>query len=1170
MGKQILLLGIGQSGCEVGEAFLHKMQNVGFGTCAFAIDTDARTFDSTPHSVKVPMVNSYSLYTTVDKLGNEWVQSFFPSKWEEDGTEFAKRLAMDTGANLWRMKSLVSFFSYLADKQMSERFHNELKAVAELAADDGIELYTVASTVGGTGSGLFLPITLYVKKYLKSIGAKILSSTCMLAMPEIYDNVFSAEQKTKAYANAYSALAELNAVNITTLCDDNKKHPPIDFRIGDEKAKCGVLFDTGKDKFRNRELAPFDKVIIFERTPGVNSVSAHIEAMAETLSSVARYETEETQTENKTAIYEGVALTKISYSPDSITKYISKVQTEAILGSELAAIHKETSIDTKKRAAEALRIRSRGNLDEIEKYCDSLISRAKAPMLDVGSDKAFIGRIEELPADAEAASPWEDDYELWAKKKVVELCALMDSTLECDEAVGIRGIIECKNYKIKLDKPKKVFGKIKDVVPEENYRAPTKKEAEALLLKNVTKTRRLLVGLADNLNEALVSCKDSFTGSVLSDVGELSVIQATLSDGRHMHPTLALLRLCLLYKTLKPFAFCENPDIAELLVSDTPFSETELLTENAKGRPTKYSRVGQKRLVAITSEKLSDDSTLVYTNRKNGKNYLLNDTKRVLKFTTVEDMRKKLLDGGSQFYRDLDFVYERIWGAAKSIRYTQALEAIGELITKYRALLDALAARRDDMLTDVKLASINGSSDTSTLVNVATSPKEKAAAYAEYLSIYRADGDTVASDDGTVGSMILDAVSKGESAESVIEKTESLYKERFEGSGFYAENLEKNVLEAALDSMAGRFGDSGLGFGKIFRERFSPLRIIRDGDFPERREIKTTTVAIFPKQVWDSIEADPDTFGGVGAREYFEKKMYDSGEYHGTATVSDEIDSKEFHMIRRMSGVALHLFESFNETSRAAVAYEAYKKAKEEARVRSSAMWDPDLIYRRDDDLCPPMISPVARRDYEMSVARAILFGLVSGEIYLAKYEDAGEVYFTYHDAVSEPVTVNEKTVGEKQIKELFAFAYANPAFTERLAGEYRVLFEEKYTVGGGFASKREFASAFARSEKITRLTDAFSSLLIKLYSAKALDDSGYAPSLADTVNESIMKISLNGKPSLDESSAWLYNALVECFMSKLIKCAKGERAKTLVTWLNSGGRLLSFAPPKEFKNYEL
>ena len=93
---------------------------------------------------------------------------------------------------------------------------------------------------------------------------------------------------------------------------------------------------------------------------------------------------------------------------------------------------------------------------------------------------------------------------------------------------------------------------------------------------------------------------------------------------------------------------------------------------------------------------------------------------------------------------------------------------------------------------------------------------------------------------------------------------------------------------------------------------------------------------------------------------------------------------------------------------------------------------------------------------------------------------------------------------------------------------------------------------------------------MIKLYSAKALEDSGWARSLAAAVNLTVLGIAKNGERELDEKSGWIYNALVDKIMNVLVKEAKGERAKTLVKWLNDGGDLLRFDPPCEFKNYEI
>lgn len=1297
MGKQILLLGIGQTGCEVGEAFLHRMQSDTVGTRALAVDTDARTFVNTELAKKVPMVSDGSLHATIERLGSDWVRDFFPADWEKDGTDFAKRLPMDSGANLWRMKAYVSFLDFLGNRKMAERFHSELNEVADLAGSDGIELLTVASTVGGTGSGLFLPVTLYVKKYLKSIGARIVSSNCLLVMPKVYEQTLSSEQRIKGYANSYAALRELNAVNIAAFGEGGNSHPPIGFKLGDERAKCGVLFDTESPEFCNKESAPFDKVILFDRTPGVNSVNAHINIIADVLVSVskcgAELSTEANENENSTAVYEGISLTKVSYAPDTIVKYISKVQTEAALNGEVAALCKEIKLDAKKRSIEARSLRSRGDVDEIEQYAEAFIFRAKSKIEDLGCADALIGRVTKLSKDAEVSHSWDDDFRGDVKRIFDELCKSMDLTLDCYELHELEKIInpELSKKDDEEDEESEIVteeqtdetentanteetevaedteslpaedanaedtaeqipegertpidqdtAEVSEVAAEESEpdgeerdeeateeeseeaeeaseeeadeeaeeevhedaaeeeaeeetledepdveeEVPTKKkkirkkkekpltekQRRARLLTNASEVRTLIEGYAKSLRTEIAYGKDEFCASLKECGNELSVIDSIIAPGgKALHPSYALVRLCLLYTYLKKVVR-DVPQLADNLSSDGELSEEIMIVDDAAAE-SRYTRAGKRRLEVLTASEIPDDPDLIMHKRNSKKRFLINEGERVLRFKTDDELRRKLADNEQQFSEDVEYVRAKLFEAAKYLRYMQAREVLAELITGYRRLADAMSARSDDMTVDVKLAAINGGADTGVLVNVATSAVEKENICVDYLASYRANTEKVSCDDEKIGRIFLDYVKNGGNGDDLISDVEKLYSERFRNSEYYTENIEKNIITAVVDSMRGKFGDTGLGFGRIFRERFSPLCIIRGDDYPERRDLNNSTVAIFSKGVWDYVGEHGESFDNDTPREFFEKKMYDAGEYRGEATYSDRIDDSEFWIRRETSNVALHLLETFNESARDATAYAAYERAKETAKLRSTAMWDPDLIYRRDDDMPLPMISPTARHEYEISVAKAVLYGLVSGELYVSDLEGVGSVYFTYIGGTAEPVTVDGAVVREKQIKELFSFAYANPSFTRNASDGFRTLFEGRYSLGVNFAGHRELASSLARSERMTKLSEAFSTLLIKLYSSKSLEISGWARFLAEAISSTILGIAKNGECELDEKSSWVYNALVERMMSMLIKEAKGERAKALVTWLNDGGYLLMFEPPCDFKNYEI
>ena len=109
MGRQILLLGIGQSGCTVAELFSNKLNKDGSVVHAFSVDTDERTLSKTSSSSVISMTNDGSLYSVVEELGAEKISSWFPCDWENDHSDFIKNLDMKTGSNLWRMKAFLSF-----------------------------------------------------------------------------------------------------------------------------------------------------------------------------------------------------------------------------------------------------------------------------------------------------------------------------------------------------------------------------------------------------------------------------------------------------------------------------------------------------------------------------------------------------------------------------------------------------------------------------------------------------------------------------------------------------------------------------------------------------------------------------------------------------------------------------------------------------------------------------------------------------------------------------------------------------------------------------------------------------------------------------------------------------------------------------------------------------
>lgn len=1186
MGKHILLLGIGQTGCDISETFLHRMSDEDIKVHAFAVDTDARTFANVALSQGVPMVNNENLLATVERLGAERVAEFFPCDWLADGTDFARGLLMNTGANLWRMKAYLSFIAFFEDKEAAEPFHAALREVAsELTDDDELELYTAASLVGGTGSALFLPLTLYVKKFLKDAGARVTYSAAMLLNPDIYAGQLTAEQRVKAYANAYAAQSELNAVNISLLSEDCKDRPRVEFKLGAENFECGILFDSEK---KNKEAPPFDKVVLFSRTTGVNTVGAHVGIAADILVSMATsgVTLAEQTIDNNMAIYEGISLTRVRYSPDSISEYIAARQTEKIIGGEFAAIHKTAKTLSRSAAADARAFAFRGDVDATEQYCNAFISYARNAMENKGGERAFIGRETRASlTDDVGIDEWREDYYDTARQDYLKLIESMDAGIETDESRAI------SEYVALVEKQSR---KSKDNINNRKKKEKPipKKERRARLLENAENAWFNLSAFCESCRISLTEGRDAFESSLVSEGtdGYSFIDDVMLRDGSTPHPSLALLRLCLLYTHLKEH-LRTRPIIptADFLGAESVPDLLLFVDEDAA--TSLYSRAGRRRFMSLAvndieevniylkrtadedeEKKLYKDRTVIEIAYAGifKKKFFVKDGHRLFNFNTDGELKQRLADDEELFVADLKAVHERICIMAKYIRCEQAIAVLGKLIDKYRALGDSAVAIHDDLASDARLAAVYASTDNGVIINVATSKEEKEGVLAEYLTTY--SPELVRSDDLELTRRFIQAIAGDSDAcrvDEIVDFVNKSYKNRFVNSDFYKENIDKNVICALLDSMRGRFAPPSISYDRVFGERFSPIRVMRADFESSDVELIRSTRAIFSVGVWNYVADNPDIFDGMEPKDFFEARLYDAGEYRGAAIFSDYVDDREILIRREISGIPAYLIEEYNENSTDPAARRAYDAAKAAARAHSTAMWNPDAVYNRGSARPLPLISPAAEREYELSSARALLYATLSGGVYTSTLEDVGEVYFTYSAGAKEPILLGTEPVAAKDVKSLAEWVYSSPEWVAQNSARYAAMLHGRQAVYGDVSAYKRHAASLARSSAVASLAEAFSTLIIKFYSSKALDFCGYALSVATAVYDTVKLQSIGEASLAEEGIAFVYNALCDVFMQRLIKDAKGDRARNIVDWINSQGLFKRLVPPMDFYSYE-
>jgi hypothetical protein len=280
------------------------------------------------------------LSTIVEELGEDRVKSYFPCDWEEDQSLFVKAMDMGRGSNLWRMKAFLAFTSFLAKDHRVARLHSVLdELVAACGEEESVELYVVSSLAGGTGSGLFLPVSLYVKQYVQSIGGSISVSNAYLAMPSIYKDSLNADQNRKSHSNAYAALRELNAINKAAFSEESAAEAasPVELQIRVPYGAFQTLFDSTAEEFCVPEAAPFDQVTLFEKIPTVGSVAMHIDVMTDVVMSACLGQP--TPNQKKTdAIFSSVSMVRVSYPIDSIVNYISKEQLATFISREMKKV----------------------------------------------------------------------------------------------------------------------------------------------------------------------------------------------------------------------------------------------------------------------------------------------------------------------------------------------------------------------------------------------------------------------------------------------------------------------------------------------------------------------------------------------------------------------------------------------------------------------------------------------------------------------------------------------------------------------------------------------------------------------------------------------------------------------------------------------------------------
>lgn len=801
--KNILLIGVGGTGSKTVDTLFQKVKELGRqndnNISAIVFDTDAGDIKKIESATPIPMADNASVGTICDRIGTEHIKEWFPC-----GDKAIRSQEMFRGASQWRKKSYLAFLNLMNKPKYRSAFISTLEKMT-LDPSAPCEVYIISSVAGGTGSGSFIPIALFAKRYLRKNLGKSPIINAMIALPDIYAESQTPENNTKIYANAYAIFRELNAINLVSRGynkgEQLKKKSPIKLKIGNnDEPNVGVLFDSMDKSFWTPEAAPFTQVFVLDKIPGVTSVTAHNIVLANSLyslictdigdkfdSEISNHELLHSQNNGSGAIYAGISTSEIRFPKETVLDYIAHKKTLMACDGEWLTLHNAVEETIKQNEIQAKEM-----------------GRAYV-MGDTGYAKIV---MEELENDVENNDSKIND--------IVD----RGTSIYDEDGVKDTSTNTAETYFDKIDKilAKKIPSnsqKQETIITSINEKAGAKATADTVI-ECASETRAQILEYFIECAESIKRMKSSLSDSIISldrrkdftANKEMSMVNAILMDkGKYIHPVAAMAQLCRLKIRVAGAIKKENEEFARMVkareIVDVPDSFLKVDAKIGAGQAEK----GKKKINLKKS---------AYVNNVEEKD------ERFIKITTDSEAYKasKKTDTAADCYAlrtdaltILDNIKREAVKQLKFIIYTNLSRVLDILIAKYRAFFVRFGKEKVNLEETTKDVLRRDSGIIDSVINIYSTPAEKNKILQEVLE---ASGPStpkeIAETDDVVGKGVFANVFASACAEvnqgqefndkdasairSLFDNMINAYKASVKASDGFAEINNYNVVEA--------------------------------------------------------------------------------------------------------------------------------------------------------------------------------------------------------------------------------------------------------------------------------------------------------------------------------------------------------------------------------------
>lgn len=1002
--KKVLVLGIGGSGCAVAEIYSEAVknnENIRF----LGIDTDVEALEKTSEIKTLCLTDYSSLGKVVDILGKENVSEWFPCDDNDGKVQFFRAMEMGKGTNGWRMKGLLSFEYMLSDEEKREAFHKVLDDVAhsdkETLCED-VEIIIVNSLCGGTGSALFLPVALYVKRYLKNKYGKEIKVKGLASCPDIYEDCLTSENKIKAYANAYAAMKEFNAVDLVSKGYNEyaKKtsKSKVEFKIGSEKSSgIGVLYDSTKNEFSEKSARPFDKLYLFERIVGTRTVKAHEQMMAKVLDLI-----ESETVDREENVYAGISISEVVFEYDTIIDYVALKKTYDDIENEWLWLYsvalKEISATENASSAGGKNFVERFASDFVNIYKTTLETKKYSEYLALHRDKSS---NEDVFPDIDLKTPEVTDEQVDCY--IADIAKAVCTLFSCEALTSLDEELKPENCKIQSVK---LFD--------------SKREKQNKIDAFFDKVEKCNAYIADywrNNANRFNDIAEKILANMFAEKGNLSLTERLLSFGeKRLHPVTSLLVLSAFYsRFLESYERNEEGDNVFFVSNDNGYLPLEVLKRIDFSKSIsceQYSALGIARMT------------------------------EVLKLNN-EQVDKKIIKAFNDILDDFVLAENKIKKTFTSAVFMRIAENTEKLLQKYLKLFDALPSVLSDNKVDVKIALLNNTSNTCTRMNVGCGVDVKNQAY----DIYVADTKDDFSFDCVSGNIFDECLRLGDFGLLFKRLSEERRNAVCKNQKMRALS-DTNVLRVLHDRNL--FAEDYPQKSKYddLKQAFSlaalPLNIEMHGDDKDGK-IKTHTITLVPKEAGEFAKK---TLGEeeIGLQNAVDKYLFKQGGIDNQVTVSDAIAANKIFSVKKVYNFDLCAFSKLDERNINSKYYKNYIKAQSIKEEQFTQMWNPHLCKDCYNEYLP-FINPNLQETYEKGVYKAVLYMLDKGVLFVNPNAGNNNAFYYNDDNKQKEVFFEDAHVLFDNAENLFGFMRENATLAIRYAQKFDEELEKEISL---------------------------------------------------------------------------------------------------------------------------